>query len=170
MIKGRKRKEVEHRHALSLLVKDKPGVLNRIAGMFSRRGFNIDTITVGKTTKEGKSKIVISLIADDKILEQVKKQLHKLVDVLKVNELPPESSVIREMCLIKIHFPDKEAKDEILRYTKIFKTKIVDINPENVTVEVVGEPQKIENFIELVEPFGIKEMSRTGLTAISRGK
>ena len=108
----------ERTHVISMLVEDQPGVLTRIAGMFARRGFNIDTITVGKTTKKGISKMVISVIGDDYILEQVEKQVNKLIDTIKVTEMPPEKSVIRELCLLKIAIPNKKAKEDILRYTK----------------------------------------------------
>lgn len=159
----------QKRHVIAMLVEDQPGVLTRIAGMFSRRGFNIDTITVGKTTKKGISKMVITVYGDDATLEQVEKQVNKLIDTVKVIELPEESSVIRELCLLKVAINGKKAKEEILRYTKIYKTKIVDITQKSVTAELIGEPAKIDAFIELMKQFGIKDISRTGVTAISRG-
>ncbi len=157
------------KHVISMLVEDQPGVLTRIAGMFARRGFNIDTITVGKTTKKGISKMVITVIGDDATLEQVEKQVNKLIDTIKVTEMPEDSSVIRELCLIKVAMSNKKAKEEILRYTKIYKTKIVDINQKSVTAELIGTPDKIDAFIDLMKQFGIKEISRTGVTAVSRG-
>ena len=159
----------QKRHVISMLVEDQPGVLTRIAGMFARRGFNIDTITVGKTTKKGISKMVITVIGDDAILEQVEKQVNKLIDTIKVTEMTEDSSVIRELCLIKVAMPNKKAKEEILRYTKIYKTKIVDINQKSVTAELIGTPDKIDAFIDLMKQFGIKEISRTGVTAVLRG-
>jgi len=158
-----------HKKIISMLVEDQPGVLARIAGMFARRGFNIDTITVGKTTKKGMSKMVFTVIGDDRTLEQVEKQVNKLIDTIKVTELPENKSVVRELCLIKVTASNKKAKEEILRYTKIFKTKIVDITPDSVSAEIVGTPDKIQSFIDLMIPFGVKEISRTGVTAISRG-
>ena len=158
-----------HKKIISMLVEDQPGVLARIAGMFARRGFNIDTITVGKTTKKGISKMVITVIGDDSTLEQVEKQVNKLIDTIKVTEMPEDKSVIRELCLIKVSIPDKKAKEEILRYTKIYKTKIVDITQKSVTAELIGVPDKIDAFIDLMKEFGIKEISRTGVTAVSRG-
>jgi len=152
-----------------MLVEDQPGVLTRIAGLFARRGFNIDTITVGKTERKGVSKMVITVIGDDRIIEQVEKQVNKLIDAIKVIEMPEESSVIRELCLLKVAIPDKKAKEDILRYAKIYKTKIVDITPKSATAEIIGPPAKIDAFIDLMRQFGIKEMSRTGVTAISRG-
>jgi len=159
----------EKRHVISMLVEDQPGVLTRIAGMFARRGFNIDTITVGKTTKSGISKMVFTVIGDDATIEQVEKQVNKLIDTIKVIEMPEEKAVIRELCLVKVAIPNAKAKEEILRYTKIYKTKIVDITPKSVTAELIGMPDKIDSFIELMKQFGIKEISRTGVTAISRG-
>ena len=126
----------DKRHVIAMLVEDQPGVLTRIAGMFARRGFNIDTITVGKTTKPGVSKMVITVIGDDATLEQVEKQVNKLVDTIKVIEMPEESSVIRELCLIKVAIQNKKAKEDILRYTKIYKTKIVDITSKSVAPEL----------------------------------
>lgn len=158
----------EQKHVIAMLVEDQPGVLTRIAGMFARRGFNIDTITVGKTTKKGISKMVITVIGDDRTLEQVQKQINKLVDTIKVIEMPADKSIIKELCLLKIALPNKKAKEEILRYTKIYKTKIVDITQKDVTAMLVGNPDKIDSFIELMKPFGVREISRTGVTAVSR--
>ncbi len=152
-----------------MLVEDQPGVLTRIAGLFARRGYNISTITVGKTAKKGVSKMVITVKGDTETLEQVEKQVNKLVDTIKVSEMRETSSVIRELCLLKISITDKKAKEEVLRYTKIYKTKIVDITQKAVTAELIGAPAKIDAFIDLMKQFGIKEISRTGVTAISRG-
>ena len=159
----------EKSHVIAMLVEDQPGVLTRIAGLFARGGFTIDTITVGKTERKGVSKMVITVIGDDRIIEQVEKQVNKLIDAIKVIEMPEESSVIRELCLLKVAIPDKKAKEDILRYAKIYKTKIVDITPKSATAEIIGPPAKIDAFIDLMRQFGIKEMSRTGVTAISRG-
>ena len=158
----------QKRHVISMLVEDQPGVLTRIAGMFARRGFNIDTITVGKTTKKGISKMVIAVIGDDATLEQVEKQVNKLIDTVKVMEMHPDKSVIRELCLVKVAISNNKQKEEILRYTKIYKTKIVDITQKYVTAELIGTPAKIDAFIDLMKQFGIKEVSRTGVTAVSR--
>jgi len=159
----------EKKYIISMIVEDQPGVLTRIAGMFARRGFNIDTITVGKTTKKGISKMVIAVIGDDETLEQVEKQVNKLIDTIKVMEMTEDKSIIKELCMIKVAIPNAKAKEEILRYTKIYKTKIVDITPKSITAELIGAPDKIDSFIELMKQFGIKEISRTGATAISRG-
>lgn len=158
----------ERRHVIAMLVEDQPGVLTRIAGMFARRGFNIDTITVGKTTKKGISKMVVTVVGDDSTLEQIEKQVNKLIDTIKVIEMPDERSVIRELCLVKVNISDKKAKEDILRYTKIYKTKIVDITTKSLIAEIIGDPAKIDSFIDLMKQFGVKEISRTGVTAISR--
>jgi acetolactate synthase I/III small subunit len=156
------------KHTISMLVHDEPGVMAKISGMFARRGFNIDTITVGKTQKQGISKIVITVIGDNRIIEQVEKQLNKMIDIIKVIEIPAETSVIRELCLVKISAPDQKKHDQIVKYANVYKNKIVDITPKNVTVEIIGEPGKIDTFLELVRPFGIKDVSRTGVTGINR--
>ncbi len=156
------------KHTIGMLVYDEPGVMAKICGMFARRGFNIDTITVGKTQAEKMSKIVISVIGDDREIEQIEKQLNKMVDVIKVSELPAESSVIRELCLLKVLAPDKKAHDEIVKYADVYRNKIVDITAKTITVEIIGDPLKINTFIELVKPFGIKDVSRTGVTGIAR--
>ena len=140
----------------------------KISGMFARRGFNIDTITVGTTQEPKVSKIIISLTADDKKIEQIEKQLNKMIDVIKVSDLPAELSVIRELCLVKISASDKKTHDEIVKYANVYKNKIVDITPKSITVEVVGEPLKINTFLELVKQFGIKDVSRTGVTGMAR--
>jgi len=137
--------------------------------MFARRGFNIDTITVGKTTKPKISKMVVTVIGDERTLEQLVKQINKLVDTIKVMELPEKTSVIRELCLVKVAIPNKKAKEDILRYTKIYKTKIADINTKSVTAQLVGTPDKIQSFLDLMSQYGIREVSRTGVTAIPRG-
>ncbi len=160
----------QRKHVIAMLVEDQPGVLTRIAGMFARRGFNIDTITVGKTTKKGISKMVITVLGDDATLEQVEKQVNKLIDTIKVIEMPEDKSVIRELCLVKVSIANKKQKEEVLRYTKIYKTKIVDITQKYVTAELIGTPAKIDAFIDLMKQFGVKEVSRTGVTAVSRSQ
>jgi acetolactate synthase-1/3 small subunit len=156
------------KHTISILVKNEPGVMAKISGMFARRGFNIDTITVGKTHKQELSKIVITVIGPDTEVEQVEKQLNKMIDVLKVTRLPSHISVIKELCLVKIAAPDQKKHDQIIKYANVYKNKIVDITPKNITIQIIGEPQKINTFLELVKPFGIKDVSRTGVTGISR--
>lgn len=158
---------MEKKHIISMLVEDQPGVLTRIAGMFARRGFNIDTITVGKTNHPGISKIVITVLGDDSVLEQVEKQINKLIDVTKVSE--QGSGIIRELCLIKVKTADKKVKDALFNYAKVYKAKFVDVNHKSMTLEIIGVPEKIDSFIEMVKEFGIVDISRTGVTAMQRG-
>ena len=157
----------QKKHVIAMLVEDQPGVLTKIAGMFARRGFNIDTITVGKTNHPGISKIVITVIGNDRTLEQVEKQINKLIDVIKVSEM--EGGIIRELCLIKVKTPDKKTKDALFEYAKVYKAKFVDVNHRSMTLELIGVPEKIDSFIEMVKSYGIIDISRTGVTAISRG-
>lgn len=156
-------------HIISALVLHKPGVLQRVAGLFTRRGFNIENITVGTSEKEELARMTIIAQGDEKVLEQITKQLNKLIDVIKVRDLEPESTVKRELCLIKIHAPAERIRSEVIQYANIFRGRIIDVSPETLTVEITGSPEKIEALIELLRGFGIKEIARTGPTAISRG-
>ena len=155
-------------HIISTLVADKPGVLQKVAGLFNRRGFNIDSITVGESEVEGLSRMVISVHADKKGLEQVTKQLNKLVDVIKIKDIT-KNAVKRELCLIKVNIPNAKARAEIMQYTNIFRAKIVDVSEETLIIELTGDMEKIDAFISLLKGFGIKKISRTGLTAMARG-
>ena len=155
-------------HVISTLVENKPGVLQKVAGLFNRRGFNIDSITVGESEVEGLSRMVITAKADEKGLEQVIKQLNKLVDVFKVKDITSEA-VKRELCLIKVNVADAKARAEIMQYTNIFRAKIVDVTDETLMIEITGDMEKITPFISLLETYGIKKISRTGLTAMARG-
>ena len=136
--------------------------------MFNRRGFNIDSITVGVSEVEGLSRMVISVHADKKGLEQVTKQLNKLVDVIKIKDIT-KNAVKRELCLVKVNIPNEKARAEIMQYSNIFRAKIVDVTSETLMIELTGDAKKINAFISLVEGYGIKKISRTGLTAMARG-
>lgn len=155
-------------HVISTLVEDKPGVLQKVAGMFNRRGFNIDSITVGNSEIEGLSRMVITVHADEKGLEQVTKQLNKLIDVIKIKDIT-KKAVKRELCLVKVNIPNAKARAEIMQYTNIFRAHILDVTEESLMIELTGDKDKINAFISLVEPFGIKRIARTGFTAMSRG-
>ncbi|ADP76857.1 acetolactate synthase, small subunit [Methanothermus fervidus DSM 2088] len=157
-------------HTISALVEHKPGVLQRISGLFTRRGYNIESITVGESENPELARMTIIVKGDEKVLEQITKQLNKLVDVIKVRDLDPKTTVMRELCLIKVHAPDESSRSEVIQYANIFRGRIVDVSPETLTVEVTGDPEKINALISLLESFGIKELARTGPTAISRGK
>ena len=155
-------------HIISTLVEDKPGVLQKVAGLFNRRGFNIDSITVGESEVKGLSRMIITVKADKKGLEQVTKQLNKLVDVIKIKDITKQA-VRRELCLIKVSIPDEKARAEVMQYTNIFRASIVDVCDESLIIELTGDVEKINAFISLLEGYGIKKISRTGLTAMSRG-
>lgn len=156
-------------HIISAIVLHRPGVLQRVAGLFTRRGFNIDSITVGLSEQEGLARMTIISQGDDKILEQITKQLNKIIEVIKVRDLNAEGTVIRELCLIKTHATTEKSRSEIIQYANIFRGRIVDVGPENLTLEITGTPEKIDALIDLLRGFGIKEIARTGPTAISRG-
>ncbi|MEE1156824.1 MAG: acetolactate synthase small subunit [Methanobrevibacter sp.] len=155
-------------HVISTLVENKPGVLQKVAGLFTRRDFNIDSITVGESEVEGLARMVITVKADDKILEQVTKQLNKLVDVIKIKDIT-KNAVKRELCLVKVNIPDEIARAEIIQYVNIFRAKIVDVTEETLIIEITGDIEKTNAFISLLKGYGIKKISRTGLTAMARG-
>jgi acetolactate synthase I/III small subunit len=161
--------EIQRTHIISALVLHKPGVLQRVAGLFTRRGFNIDSITVGISEKAGIARMTIISKGDERVLEQITKQLNKLIEVIKVRDLDPESTVKRELCLIKVHSPTEKIRSEVVQYANIFRGRIIDVSPETLTIEITGASDKIDALIDLVRTFGIKEVSRTGPTAISRG-
>ncbi|WP_432662398.1 acetolactate synthase small subunit [Wukongibacter baidiensis] len=156
------------KHILSVLVQNHSGVLSRIAGLFSRRGYNIDSLTVGVTENPSISRMTIAVTGDDYILEQMTKQLNKLIDVIKVVELKPEKSVHRNLVLIKVKANAKE-RTAINETVNIFRANIVDISSETLTVELTGDSGKISAFIDVIKPFGILELVRTGFTGIQRG-
>lgn len=153
------------KHIIGLLVEDQPGVLQRLTGLFLRRGFNIDTIIVGKTAQAGISHIVLSLVADERTLEQLEKQVYKIIEVVKVTELT-QNSVTREHCLIKVSSSEKTRQD-IINFAKLDGAVVLEANHKSILVEIVGEPAKIDKFVEVMKPFGIKELSRTGINAMS---
>ena len=155
-------------HVISTLVENKPGVLQKVAGLFTRRDFNIDSITVGESEVNGLARMVITVKADEKILEQVTKQLNKLVDVVKIKDIP-KNAVKRELCLIKVNIPNEKSRAEIMQYANIFRAKIVDVTEETLIIEITGDMEKINAFISLLKGYGIKKISRTGLTAMARG-
>lgn len=161
--------EDQRTHIISALVLHKPGVLQRVAGLFTRRGFNIDSITVGTSEQEGIARMTIIAKGDGNVLEQITKQLNKIIEVIKVRDLEPENTVKRELCLIKVHAPTEKARSEVIQYANIFRGRIIDVSPEALTVEITGASDKIDALIDLVKAFGIKEIARTGPTAMSRG-
>jgi acetolactate synthase I/III small subunit len=156
-------------HIISAIVQHRPGVLQRVAGLFTRRGFNIDSITVGPSEQDGMARMTIISHGNEKVLEQITKQLNKIIEVIKVRDLDPEGTVTRELCLIKTHATTERARSEIIQYANIFRGRIIDASPENLTLEITGTPDKIDALIDLLSSYGIKEIARTGSTAISRG-
>jgi len=157
------------KHIVSTLVENKPGVLARIVTLFAARGFNIDSLTVGETDDPTMSRMTIVVRGDEKILEQIEKQLNKLINVIKVSEFSSIDHIERDLCLIKIK-ATKTDRSEILQIVDIFRSKIVDVSQDSVVVELTGDEDKIQAFVNMVKPFGIKEMVRTGIIAIARGK
>jgi acetolactate synthase-1/3 small subunit len=157
-----------HRHTLSVLVENKPGVLARIAGMFSRRGYNIHSLAVGPTEDEHVSRLTIVVGTEAAKLEQVIKQLNKLIHVLKILELDPEDSVELELQLVKVA-ADPQSRSQIIELADVFGARIVDVDHEAMTIEASGAPAELGRMIALLEPFGIREMVRSGTIALGRG-
>ncbi|MGD9606504.1 MAG: acetolactate synthase small subunit [Leucobacter sp.] len=156
------------RHVLSLLVEDKPGLLTRVAGLFARRGFNIESLAVGPTELPGLSRITVVVDEEDLPLEQVTKQLNKLVNVIKIVELEDAQSVQREHMLIKVRV-DNQSRSHVLEAVNLFRARVVDVVPEALVIEVTGDTGKIQAFLRVLEPFGIKEIAQSGLIAVGRG-
>jgi acetolactate synthase-1/3 small subunit len=156
------------KHTLSVLVENKPGVLARIAGLFSRRGFNIDSLAVGPTEHPEVSRMTIVVSVEESPLEQVTKQLNKLVEVIKIVELDGTSSVNRELLLVKVK-AEAETRGRVLDAVQLFKARVVDVAPDAVTIEIIGNSDKLADFLRIVEPFGIRELVQSGMVAISRG-
>ncbi len=156
------------RHTISVLVENKFGVLARISTLFAARGFNIDSLAVGETDDPGMSRMTIVVKGDDSVLEQVTKQLNKLVDVIKVNDFNGVDYVERGLALIKINV-NKSNRAEIMQIVGIFRTRIVDVSQDSMIVEITGDEEKIDAFIKMVVPYGIREVSRTGIVALARG-
>jgi len=157
-----------NRHTLSVLVENKPGVLARISGLFSRRGFNIESLAVGPTERPETSRMTIVVNVEDKPLEQVVKQLNKLVNVLKIVELEKDAAVERELLLVKVK-ATSETRASILEIAGIFRSKVVDVSPNAITIEATGSPDKLLALVDLLHQYGVKEMVRTGLVALARG-
>ena len=156
------------KHTLSVLVENKPGVLARIAGLFSRRGFNIDSLAVGPTEHPEVSRMTIVVNVEDSPLEQVTKQLNKLVEVIKVVELDTDYSVNRELLLVKVK-ADASSRGQVLELVQLFRAKVVDVANDAVTIQIVGNRGKLEDFLRVIEPYGVRELVQSGVVAIGRG-
>ncbi|HHV72005.1 MAG TPA: acetolactate synthase small subunit [Clostridia bacterium] len=156
------------KHILAVLVENQPGVLTRISALFSRRGYNIISIAAGETEKAGITRITLVVDEDSETLEQVIKQLHKLVNVIKISDITNDPLIERELCLIKVYAPPS-VKSEIIQIVDIFRAKIVDAGTETLVIEVTGDQDKLEGILQLLTPYGIKELVRTGQIALVRG-
>lgn len=157
------------RHTLSVLVNDQPGVLARIAGLFSRRNFNIESLTVGNSEEPGLSRMTITTTGDEATLEQVMKQLHKLIDVIKVQDITNDPLVSRELLLIKVS-SNAQTRAEIGGIVEPFRASVVDVGRSSLIIQVTGDREKNDALIELLKPYGVKEIARTGITALVRGQ
>jgi acetolactate synthase-1/3 small subunit len=155
-------------HTLSVLVENKPGVLTRVAGLFARRGFNIESLAVGPTEHEEISRITLVVSVEGSALEQVTKQLNKLVNVLKIVELEPAQAVERELLLVKVR-ADEATRRDVLQIVELFKAKVADVGPEALVVELTGRPDKLAAMLKMLEPYGIREMVQSGTVALGRG-
>lgn len=156
------------KHVLSILVENKPGVLSRVAGLISRRGFNIESLSVGPTEDQTMSRLTVVLDVDEVAYEQITKQLHKLISVHKITDLTREDAIERELALFKVHaMPDK--RNEIIEIANIFRAKIVDVGKNSLTIEVTGTKSKLQGIEDLLRAYGIKEIIRTGMISMSRG-
>lgn len=156
------------KHTLSVLVENHPGVLSRVAGLFSRRGFNIDSLAVGVTENPDVSRITIVVDGDDYTVEQVSKQLNKLIDIIKIKKLEDKESVRRELALMKVS-ASRSTRSEIMNIVEIFRAKIIDVSKTTLTIEIAGAGDKVAAFEDMLRPFGIKEIVRTGTIALERG-
>jgi acetolactate synthase-1/3 small subunit len=155
-------------HTLSVLVENVPGVLARVSGLFSRRGFNIESLAVGPTENPEVSRMTIVVAVDEQPLEQVTKQLNKLVNVIKIVELDPDSSVQRELLLVKVR-ADATVRSQVLETVQLFRAKVVDVSPEALTVEATGTSDKIGALLRMLEPYGVRELVQSGMVAVGRG-
>ena len=156
------------KHTIAVVVENKSGVLTRIAGLFSRRSFNIESLSVGATDNPEYSRMTLSVQGDEEVLEQVIKQLSKLINVIRVSELEPEESVERELAMIKVS-ADKDNRSEIMQLVSVFRAKIIDVSARSMIIEVTGDEQKVDALVLLLRQFGIKELARTGKVSMIRG-
>lgn len=161
--------EVGKTKVISVLVENKPGVLHMISNLFRRRNFNIESITVGATEQPEIARMTITVNEDEKILDQVVKQVAKQIDVLKVQELEQGNYVMRELSLIKVKVSDSKERSDIINFVEVFRGRIIDVSADSLTVEITGTPDKIDAFLNLMKTYGIIELARTGITALSRG-
>jgi len=155
-------------HTLSVLVEDKPGVLARVASLFSRRGYNIQSLAVGATEQKDMSRMTIVVSVDESPLEQITKQLNKLINVIKIVEQDEDNSVSRELALVKVR-TDAATRGQVIEAVNLFRAKVVDVSTESLTIEATGTPAKLEAFLRVLEPYGIRELAQSGVVSLSRG-
>jgi acetolactate synthase-1/3 small subunit len=155
-------------HVVSALVENRAGTLSRVSGLFSRRGFNIDSLTVGETEDASISRMTIAVTGDDAVLEQIVKQLSKLIDVIAVKKLDPSSCIRREILLVKIS-ADEKNRPAVIEVASIFRARVIDVSPATITIEATGDIEKLDGLLLLLRPYGILELARTGLVALERG-
>jgi acetolactate synthase-1/3 small subunit len=160
---------MEEKHCLSLIVENKFGVLTRISALFARRGYNIDSLTVGMTEDEEISRITMVVTADEQTLEQIKKQLNKLINVIKVTELKKEGSIARELVFIKVK-ADGRTRSNIVEISNLFRAHVIDVSKESLILQITGTPSKTKAFMNMIEPYGIIEFVRSGVTGLQRGR
>jgi acetolactate synthase-1/3 small subunit len=156
-------------NVIAALVENKPGVLHSVANMFRRRGFNIESITVGHAELKGLARMTITVSGDERTVEQVVKQMNKLIEVVKVSRLDPENIVTRELALIKVNVPNTKTRSDVINCVEVFRGHILDVSPETLVIEITGTSDKVDAFLNLMKTYGIMELARTGLTALSRG-
>ncbi len=156
------------KHTLSVLVENKPGVLSRVAGLFTRRGFNIDSLAVSPTEDEDRSRMTITVDTSRFPVEQMTKQLDKLINIIKIRDLDPENMVARELALVKVK-ADATTRSEVIQLVEIFDARIIDVTPESLTIQATGETEELLNFEQLLRPFGLIELVKTGVVALGRG-
>ena len=159
----------QENHIISAIVENKPGVLYTIANLFRRKGFNIESFSAGPTEQGDLTRITITVNGDERTVEQVVKQLNKLIDVIRVGRLDPAGIVSRELALLKVRALDTKSRSDVINYADIFRARVVDVSSESLTMEITGTSDKIDAFLDLMKPFGVKEIARTGITALSRG-
>jgi acetolactate synthase-1/3 small subunit len=167
-MRGRRVCSAAVKHTLSVLVENKPGVLSRVAGLFTRRGFNIDSLAVSPTEDEDRSRMTITVDTSRFPVEQMTKQLDKLINIIKIRDLDPENMVARELALVKVK-ADATTRSEVIQLVEIFDARIIDVTPESLTIQATGETDELLNFEQLLRPFGLIELVKTGVVALGRG-
>jgi acetolactate synthase I/III small subunit len=158
----------ERLHTIVVYIEDEPGALNRVVNMFRRRGYNIESLSVGHTEEANISRMTLAVRGEDEVIEQMTKQLYKLLEIIKVTDMPEESTIVREMAIIKVTADKPEARAEIMQFSEIFKARVLDVGSDSLTVEITGPEEEVERFFGLLRRYGIKESVRTGRVAISR--